>query len=69
MINKEGKSHLAIKMLLFNAELFPNSWNVFNSLGELYFQSNQKEKARLNFEKSLKLNPKDDRAKLLLSKL
>jgi len=68
-INKEGKPNLAIELLLFNAEEFPDSWEVYNSLGELYYQNGEKENARLNFQKSLKLNPEDDRAKLLLLRL
>ncbi len=69
VINKEGKTKLAIELLLFNAELFPNSWSVYNSLGELYYQDKQISNAILNFEKSLKLNPLDERAKIILSRL
>jgi tetratricopeptide (TPR) repeat protein len=49
----------AIEILKLNVEKFPNSWNTYNSLGEAYLIKGSKELAILNYEKSLKLNPKN----------
>lgn len=49
----------AIEILKLNVEKFPNSWNTYDSLGEAYLIKGSKELAILNYEKSLKLNPKN----------
>ncbi len=59
----------AIAMFLLNARLFPGSWNVYDSLGEAYMQAGQKALAIQNYEKSLKLNPKNHHAVEMLKKL
>lgn len=47
----------AIALLKANAEKYPTSANVWDSLGEAYALSGDKKKAILNFKKSLGLNP------------
>ena len=47
----------AIDVLTLNVESFPRSWNVYDSLGEAYMNSGQKELAIRNYEKSIELNP------------
>ena len=40
-----------------NCEAFPKSANVWDSLGEAYWAAGNKERAVINYKKSLKLNP------------
>ena len=46
-----------IEVLKLNAEQFPRSFNVWDSLGEAYYRSGNREEAIRNYEKSLQLNP------------
>jgi len=64
-----GKTDLALAILTLNSESFPESANVYDSLGEAYMIKGNKEKAVLNYEKSLKLNPKNKNAEDNLKKL
>jgi tetratricopeptide (TPR) repeat protein len=59
------KNHLAEATDLFklNVQVFPGSWNAYDSLGEAYMKAGQKQLAIDNYEKSLKLNPENDNAK------
>ena len=47
----------AIEVFKLNVELYPKSFNTYDSLGEAYMVSNQKELAIANYKKSLELNP------------
>ena len=64
-----GKLQQALELMKINAELFPGSWNVYDSLGELYLANGDREKAKLNYKKSIELNPANDGAKKALSQL
>ncbi|QQS35858.1 MAG: FKBP-type peptidyl-prolyl cis-trans isomerase [Ignavibacteriales bacterium] len=59
----------AIKIFEFNAELFPESSNVYDSLGEAYMHSEKLDEAVKCYEKSLELNPENTNAKLMIQKL
>lgn len=59
----------AITVFQFNTELFPRSANVYDSLGEAYMTAGDKEKAIINYEKSLQLNPRNPNAVEQLKKL
>jgi tetratricopeptide (TPR) repeat protein len=59
----------AIELLSLNARLNPDSWNVYDSLGEAYAAAGQKAQAVEQYEKSLKLNPKNEHATAALAKL
>jgi hypothetical protein len=52
-----------------NVTLFPESWNVFDSLGEAYAADGNKELAIKNYERSIELNPKNDSGIATLKKL
>lgn len=52
-----GKIEEAISVLKFNTELYPDSWNAFDSLGEAYAKTGNKKLAIESYEKSLQLNP------------
>jgi hypothetical protein len=53
----EKKYQEAIAVFKLNVELYPQSWNVYDSLGEAYMMNGDKEPAIANYEKSLALNP------------
>jgi len=59
----------AIFYFKLNAELYSNSFNVYDSLGEAYMANGEKELAIANYKKSLELNPKNTRATKMLQKL
>ncbi len=64
-----GKTKDAIVILQLNAEVYPNSANVYDSLGEAYMIDGNKELAANNYNKSLELNPKNDNARKMLENL
>lgn len=59
----------AIAYFKLNVELYPNSYNVYDSLGEAYLANGDKELAIANYKKSLELNPKNTNATEALKKL
>src|ERR1035437_2430947 len=64
-----GKIDQAIALLKLNTETYPESANVYDSLGEAYMVKGNKEEAIMNYEKSLKLNPKNKNAEDNIKKL
>jgi cytochrome c-type biogenesis protein CcmH/NrfG len=52
-----------------NVQDYPQSSNAYDSLGEAYMKTGQKDLAIKNYEKSLELNPKNDNGKEMLKKL
>jgi CubicO group peptidase (beta-lactamase class C family) len=56
------KMPAAIEVFKLNAELYPNSFNVYDSLGEAYMVNGDMEKAIFNYKKSLELNPRNNNA-------
>jgi tetratricopeptide (TPR) repeat protein len=68
LINKK-KLKEAIEILKLNAEMFPRSANVYDSLGEAYMLNGDKDLAMRNYQRSLELNPKNTNAIDLLKKL
>jgi uncharacterized membrane protein/archaellum component FlaF (FlaF/FlaG flagellin family) len=59
----------AIRILQLNVEAFPQSGNVYDSLGEAYMDDGDKLQAIANYQKSLQLNPKNGNAVVMLRKL
>jgi CubicO group peptidase (beta-lactamase class C family) len=59
----------AIAVFKVNVELYPNSANAYDSLGEACMMAGQKELAVTNYRKSLELNPKNQNAVNMLKKL
>ena len=68
MLN-DGKTDVAIKLFQKNVEAYPESSNVYDSLGEAYAAAGKKELAIANYEKSLQLDPKNTNAAEQLNKL
>lgn len=65
------KNHLpeATDLLKLDVQVFPDSWNGYNSLGEAYMKAGQKQLAIDSYKKSLELNPSNDNAKEKLKML
>jgi tetratricopeptide (TPR) repeat protein len=59
----------AIRILQLNVEAYPQSSNVYDSLGEAYMNAGNKPLAITNYQKSLQLNPKNAGAVSMLRKL
>ena len=59
----------AIAYFKLNAEFYPDSWNVYDSLGEAYMLNGDKELAIASYRKSLELNPKNTNGAEMLKKL
>jgi CubicO group peptidase (beta-lactamase class C family) len=59
----------AIEILKLNVEMFPQSANVYDSLGEAYMTHNDKELSIANYKKSLELDPNNANGKARLAAL
>lgn len=59
----------AIRIFQLNVELFPQSSNVYDSLGEAYLDNGDKELAIQNYRRSLDLDPKNSNAAEILQKI
>jgi tetratricopeptide (TPR) repeat protein len=59
----------AVLIFQLNVEAYPQSSNVYDSLGEAYMDDGDKPQAIANYQKSLQLNPKNHNAELMLQKL
>lgn len=59
----------AIDVFRLNAALYPESENVYDSLGEAYLNAGQKDKARENYQKVLEINPKNQNVGKVLKTL
>lgn len=75
-MNSMGYSYLkkkdyenALKLFKMNVESYPDSWNVYDSLGEVYLAIGNKEKAIENYKKSIDLNPDNDNGKKILKEM
>ena len=64
-----GKTKEAIELFKLNVQLYPESWNVYDSLGEAYAATGDKVQAIQNYQKSIQLNPNNETGKAALTKL
>ena len=65
----EEKVGSAIAVFKLNTEEYPKSANTFDSLAEGYYLNNQPELSKMNYQKSLELNPANANAIKMLKKL
>lgn len=63
--NYEG----AITIFSLNCDLYPDSWNVYDSLGEAYLMAGNTMAAIENYKKSVELNPDNKNGKKILENL
>jgi glyoxylase-like metal-dependent hydrolase (beta-lactamase superfamily II) len=76
-LNSQGYSLLleqkqvenAIKMFELTAELFPASWNAYDSLAEAYDTKGDKQKALELYKRSLELNPDNENGKKRIERI
>ena len=66
---QQQKIKEAIRVFQLNVEAYPQSGNVYDSLGEAYMKNGDKQLAIENYEKSLKLDPGNANAVGVLKKL
>jgi CubicO group peptidase (beta-lactamase class C family) len=66
---EEHKYAEAIETFKLNTELFPESWNVYDSYGEALVVVGRKEEAIKMYRKSIELNPKNEGGKKALELL
>ena len=57
----------AINVFKLVVQLYPQSWNAYDSLGEAYAAAGEKALAIASYEKSIQMNPKNDNAKAAAS--
>jgi tetratricopeptide (TPR) repeat protein len=65
----EAKNEEALEIFKLNVKEYPESFNAYGSLAESYMKIGNKEEAIRNYQKSLELNPENERAKMMLEKL
>ena len=68
-LGKEGKLPVALVVLQWNTELFPDSGNVYDSLGEADVKNGDRAAALANYAKSLALDPKNKNAEKMLAEI
>jgi glyoxylase-like metal-dependent hydrolase (beta-lactamase superfamily II) len=68
LINQK-KLKEAIEIFKMNVELYPEAWNVYDSLGEGYMLLGEKELAIKYYEESLKINPDNTNGIAMLERL
>jgi len=61
-----GQMREAIEIFKLNVEMFPNSANVYDSLGEAYMKNGDTDLAIKNYKKVLEMNPESENAKAML---
>lgn len=64
-----GDTHMAVGVLKLAADLHPDSWNAFDSLGEAYAADGDKARAVAAYRQSLVLNPKNENGAVQLKVL
>ena len=66
---RQKKLAEAIALLKLNVEFYPTSWNVYDSLAEMYMTNGDKDLAIANYKKSVELNPGNTNGVEMLKKL
>ncbi len=65
----EDNTKKAIEIFDFAIAEYPENANLYDSLGQVYFENENYDKALLNYKKSLDLNPNNDNAKKYISEI
>lgn len=66
---RRGRPEVALEIFKLNVVSFPQSFNVYDSLAETYLVNGNRERAILNYKKSLELNPNNTNAAARLKEL
>jgi len=65
----EERFEEAIAIFALNVEAYPESWNVYDSLGEAYMRKGDRDRAIELYRRSLELNPENNNAVAMLATL
>ena len=65
----KGEIETAIRIFELNVSKYPRSANVYDSLGEAFLAAGDSTNAKLNYEKSLELNPENTNARKILEEI
>ena len=65
----DGKIKDAIDVYKLMIREYPDSWLVYNNIGEAYYKNGNNRKARKYFKKSLKINPENENGKAMMEKI
>ena len=66
---QQGKVDRAIEMFRINVELYPDSWNVYDSLGEALLAAGHTDEAVAMYQRSLVLNPDNTNGQEALARI
>jgi tetratricopeptide (TPR) repeat protein len=66
---RTNDTHSAIEVFKVNAEQYPKSGDVWDSLAEAYYKDGNSEEAIKDYEKSIILDPKNENGKSMLKKI
>lgn len=66
---QQGHNEVALTIFKLNMELYPNSWNTYDSYGDALLKLNRKTEAIAAFKKSLELNPGNEKARMIIKRL
>lgn len=69
LLNEDRRYQDAVNVFKLNVELYPQSWNAYDSLGEAYVAGGDNEMAIRCYEKSLEINPDSENGKQMLERL
>jgi CubicO group peptidase (beta-lactamase class C family) len=69
LLSWEGRKEDAVAILELNASEYPDHWNVYDSLGDIYSEVNRIDDARESYKKALELNPGRESTLSKLNKL
>ncbi|UOG73129.1 alpha/beta fold hydrolase [Hymenobacter tibetensis] len=66
---RQGETQKALEIFKLNTVMHPQSGNAFDSLAEAYLHAGNKELAKINYKKSVELDPKNNNAVEVLKTL
>ena len=66
---RAGRGADAVEIFKLNVEAYPKGYNTYDSLGEAYMVTGQRELAVANYRRSLELNPQNENARRMLARL
>lgn len=69
LLLQSGRAADAVEVFKLNVEMFPQSGNTYDSLGESYAAAGNKELALSNYRKSLELDPENANAREFIKRL
>ncbi len=69
LLQQKKQTDDAIRLLEFNMALYPDSWNVYDSLGEAVLAKGDKARALELYRKSLQLNPDNENGDKIIAQI